>query len=584
MLHLHCKGIAEIANLDEYTGLKAIYLESNSVEELDGLLHLSMLRCLYMSKNCLYGLDGVVRLTALTTLDVSENQIASLEGLRGHRGLTTLVAYGNKLKDVDDIDALRECPMLGTLDLSKNKLADRACVDFLIQALGPRLGLLKLQGNPVVSEVPSYRKTLVVGFESLNYLDDMPVFPRDRRLANAWARGGIEEEKAERARCFADEAAEREKHREQFNEMVRSARAEAEARRANGTVPDPELRYRFMSNEARAEAKMLYEEGVPEHKLDEMREKGQLPWQVEAAAAAAEARSRGPTKNVAKMTRIEQIAAETDDDAPPPMSTSQKENDGASANARSVAVSDEDAAAPVPVLVAAVCDASFDAGDDVPVAILADTDDAPVESAPPESAPPAAPPPPTGFEPGTRPGGVSRELLAYDPSTHAVARRAARARALERHAAATDAAGAGVGGRDVATRSPVVYGTRAYGGLWERAMALGEIQAAHPSVEEKEEEGEESGGDVEGAGRMAAGETGRSVRTEETEEEGDEDDAEVDDTVDLYERYAVSDTSAGPVRPASPSPRESPASTREAPTPSAAAAWEEEEHDLYDLD
>ena len=26
MLHLHCKGIAEVTNLEEYTGLKAVYL------------------------------------------------------------------------------------------------------------------------------------------------------------------------------------------------------------------------------------------------------------------------------------------------------------------------------------------------------------------------------------------------------------------------------------------------------------------------------------------------------------------------------------------------------------------------------
>lgn len=84
-------------------------------------------------------------------------------------------------------------------------MADRACVDFLAEHLGDRLSLLKLQGNPLVSEVPSYRKTVVCGFTRLNYLDDMPVFPKDRRLAEAWQRGGVEEEKAERARCFADE-------------------------------------------------------------------------------------------------------------------------------------------------------------------------------------------------------------------------------------------------------------------------------------------------------------------------------------------------------------------------------------------
>ena len=32
-----------------------------------------------------------------------------------------------------------------------------------VLAPGDRLSLLKLQGNPVVSEVPSYRKTLVAG-------------------------------------------------------------------------------------------------------------------------------------------------------------------------------------------------------------------------------------------------------------------------------------------------------------------------------------------------------------------------------------------------------------------------------------
>jgi dynein assembly factor 1 len=43
----------------------------------------------------------------------------------------------------------------------------------------------------------SYRKAMIVKIKDLLYLDDRPVFPEDRRRAEAYMRGGWDEERAE---------------------------------------------------------------------------------------------------------------------------------------------------------------------------------------------------------------------------------------------------------------------------------------------------------------------------------------------------------------------------------------------------
>jgi dynein assembly factor 1 len=64
----------------------------------------------------------------------------------------------------------------------------------------PKLKVLYMQNNEVAKGklIPSYRKTVIAKLSTLTYLDDRPVFVEDRRGAEAYYRGGIEAERAER--------------------------------------------------------------------------------------------------------------------------------------------------------------------------------------------------------------------------------------------------------------------------------------------------------------------------------------------------------------------------------------------------
>nr|XP_031848133.1 dynein assembly factor 1, axonemal homolog [Nomia melanderi] len=67
------------------------------------------------------------------------------------------------------------------------------------------LRVVSLMGNPVIKTIKLYRKTMILKCKNLNYLDDRPVFQRDRACAEAWMRGGPSEEEAERKRWIQAE-------------------------------------------------------------------------------------------------------------------------------------------------------------------------------------------------------------------------------------------------------------------------------------------------------------------------------------------------------------------------------------------
>ncbi|KAM3616403.1 uncharacterized protein V6R79_017282 [Siganus canaliculatus] len=197
-LYLHFKGFTTIENLDEYTGLKCLWLESNGIQRIENLEAQTELRCLYLHQNIIYRLENLEPLKKLCTLNVSNNYIRTIENISCLPDLSTLQIAHNKLDSVKNIEHLRHCQAISVLDMSHNLLHDPEILSVLKDM--PELRVLNLMGNEVVKNIPNYRKSLIVNLKQLTFLDDRPVFLRDRACAEAWAAGGLEEEQKERER------------------------------------------------------------------------------------------------------------------------------------------------------------------------------------------------------------------------------------------------------------------------------------------------------------------------------------------------------------------------------------------------
>ncbi|KAF6256636.1 hypothetical protein COO60DRAFT_1627121 [Scenedesmus sp. NREL 46B-D3] len=247
-LYLHFKGFTHIANLEEYINLKALFLDSNALQSLDGLPRLEQLKCMYVQQNCLRSLRGLQQLPILDTLNVSSNGLDSLENLQDCPLLSTLTADHNHLSTWQALVPLLHCTNLHTLDLQQNDIEDPAVMDAIITHL-PQLRCLYLKGNPVVSNIKSYRKVVISRCPNLTYLDDRPVQDEERRCCEActaccdllthahWepAVGGIEAERTERAQIKEEVAT---KERRNFEWMQQLRREGFRKRRAMLGLPE----------------------------------------------------------------------------------------------------------------------------------------------------------------------------------------------------------------------------------------------------------------------------------------------------------------------------------------------------------
>ena len=183
-IYLHYKGFRSIQSLEEYTGLKCIWLEGNGLARIEGLEKQTILRTLFLQENIIEKIENLEAQVELDTLNLSKNFIKKIENISHMTKLTSLNMSHNALVTASDIEHVLLLNSLQTIDLQHNKITDVNIVD-IVSAV-PDLRVLYLIGNPVIKNIRHYRKTLIAKCKNLKYLDDRPVFEDERRRVEAW--------------------------------------------------------------------------------------------------------------------------------------------------------------------------------------------------------------------------------------------------------------------------------------------------------------------------------------------------------------------------------------------------------------
>ena len=113
--------------------------------------------------------------------------------------LKTLDIGDNPLEKAEDIELVKECPSICSLDL-RNTYVTPDDVFLDIFAGLPEICNIMLKGTPLYMKYSQYRRKYTARLPKLNNLDDRKITSNDRLLAEAWVLGGKEAEMVERKR------------------------------------------------------------------------------------------------------------------------------------------------------------------------------------------------------------------------------------------------------------------------------------------------------------------------------------------------------------------------------------------------
>lgn len=226
VLYLHYLGFTKIQNLEPFINLKALWLNNNAITKIEGLDELTNLTCLYLANNLIDEISGLDKLEKLDTLVLSSNYISKIEGLSGCKNLTTLSIDHNRIKEAENLIGLTEAPTLTILNMNDNQIKDEQFAE-IIRPL-TLLRVLRMNGNEVTRNMKNYRRRITLEFEDLKFLDDAPVTDEDRRLALAWSKGGIQEERKERDLIKKEKEEKHTENMKKFHELVNEGKRKYE--------------------------------------------------------------------------------------------------------------------------------------------------------------------------------------------------------------------------------------------------------------------------------------------------------------------------------------------------------------------